>query len=312
MPPPSLILRGNNGNSVDRATAYGRTAFSRSATDADPITAYLGGLHESGSAPPSHSVVEGSMLLAFRHLDLVLAIAAQGAGQGHSAEANAIPNARSMRAETARRQDGDPCQQRVADDSGRTEGVRHVAAAGNPVDPVITRLSDALAATERADDHHTGICADALRLAIVTRLLGLQSETLRSNGQTGGANEGSAARQMRALQNWRLKRVVEFVDNHLSGKITLLDLAAVAGLSRMHFASQFRAATGFRPHEYLLRRRIQRAEELLRQPTMTLVEIALSVGFQTQAHFSTVFKRFAGDTPYRWRNAHCVAGRRSK
>ena len=82
MPPPSLILRGNNGNSVDRATAYGRTAFSRSATDADPITAYLGGLHESGSAPPSHSVVEGRMLLAFRHLDLVLAIAAQGAGQG--------------------------------------------------------------------------------------------------------------------------------------------------------------------------------------------------------------------------------------
>ena len=61
-----------------------------------------------------------------------------------------------------------------------------------------------------------------------------------------------------------------------------------------------------------MRYAIQRAEELLRQPTMTLVEIALSVGFQTQAHFSTVFKRFAGDTPYRWRNAHCIGGRRSK
>jgi AraC family transcriptional regulator len=311
MPPPSLMVRGNHGNSADRATAYGRTAFSRSPTDADPIAAYLGSLHESGSAPPSHSVVEGRMLLAFRHLDLVLAIAAQEAGQGNAAEANAILNARCMRAEAARRQDRDPCR-RVADDPDRMEGVRHVPAAGNPEDPVITRLSDALAATERADDRHTGICADALRLAIVTRLLGLQSETLRSNEQTGGANDGSAARQMRALQNWRLKRVVEFVDNHLSGKITLLDLAAVAGLSRMHFASQFRAATGFRPHEYLLRRRIQRAEELLRQPTMTLVEIALTVGFQTQAHFSTVFKRFVGDTPYRWRNAHCTGGRHSK
>jgi AraC-like DNA-binding protein len=76
----------------------------------------------------------------------------------------------------------------------------------------------------------------------------------------------------------------------------------------MHFAAQFRAATGFRPHEYLLRRRIQRAEELLRLSTMTLVDIALTVGFQTQAHFTTVFKRFVGDTPYQWRNANAVSG----
>ena len=149
-------------------------------------------------------------------------------------------------------------------------------------------------------------------LPIVTRLLGLQSETQRPSERTDKPNEGCAERQMRALQKWRLKRVVEYVDRHLSGKITLLDLAAVAGLSRMHFASQFRAATGFRPHEYLLRRRIQRAEELLRQSTMTLVEIALTVGFQTQAHFTTVFKRFVGDTPFQWRNAHCSNGRRAK
>jgi AraC family transcriptional regulator len=173
-------------------------------------------------------------------------------------------------------------------------------------DAVMKRLSDALAATESADDRHTGIYADALRLAIVTRLLGLQSETLRPDQRTGRTVEGSAERQMRALQKWRLKRVIEYVDNHLSGKITLLDLAVVAGLSRMHFAAQFREATGFRPHEYLLRRRIQRAKELLLRSTMTLVEIALTVGFQTQAHFTTVFKRIVGDTPYQWRSAHCV------
>jgi AraC-like DNA-binding protein len=71
----------------------------------------------------------------------------------------------------------------------------------------------------------------------------------------------------------------------------------------MHFAAQFRAATGFRPHEYLLRRRVQLAEELLRHSTLTIVEIALTVGFQTQAHFTTVFKRFAGNTPCQWRHA---------
>jgi AraC family transcriptional regulator len=113
----------------------------------------------------------------------------------------------------------------------------------------------------------------------------------------------AARRQIRALQKWRLKRVVEYVDNHIADKICLLDLAAVAGLSRMHFASQFRVATGLRPHEFLLRRRIRRAEELLQNSTMAIVEIALNVGFQTQAHFTTVFKRFVGCTPRQWRTA---------
>ncbi|MFX4574059.1 AraC family transcriptional regulator, partial [Acinetobacter baumannii] len=49
----------------------------------------------------------------------------------------------------------------------------------------------------------------------------------------------------------------------MTDKISLQDIAAAAGLSRMHFASQFRAATGMRPHDYLLRQRIRRAEHLL-------------------------------------------------
>ena len=62
----------------------------------------------------------------------------------------------------------------------------------------------------------------------------------------------------------------------------------------MHFAAQFRSATGLRPHEFLLRRRIDHAQRLLAEPGTRLVDVALSVGFQTQAHFTTVFKRFVG------------------
>jgi AraC-like DNA-binding protein len=131
-----------------------------------------------------------------------------------------------------------------------------------------------------------------------TKLDGLRSET----GNAATSDEvGATQRQIRALQKWRLKRVVEYVENHLSEKNALSDLAAIAGLSRMHFASQFRKATGLRPHEFLLRRRIQRAEELLRNTTMPIAEISLTVGFQTHAHLTTVFKRFAGCTPRRWR-----------
>lgn len=106
-----------------------------------------------------------------------------------------------------------------------------------------------------------------------------------------------------ALPKWRLRKVVDYVDTHLSNRITLADMATTAGLTRMHFAAQFRRATGVRPHEYVLRRRIERAQWLLRQSNQTLVDIALSVGFQTQAHFTTVFKRFSGQTPLRWRQA---------
>jgi AraC-like DNA-binding protein len=167
-------------------------------------------------------------------------------------------------------------------------------------DPVVKQLSSALNAA--VDDRLTEMYANALRLAIFARLQYLTSEAQPSHPYAYGIGAGSADRQTRALQKWRLKRVVEYVDDHLADKLTLSDLAGVAGLSRMHFAAQFRAATGRRPHEYLLRRRIQRSEELLCQSTMPLVEVALTVGFQTQAHFTTVFKRIVGDTPHQWRS----------
>ena len=106
-----------------------------------------------------------------------------------------------------------------------------------------------------------------------------------------------------ALPKWRLKRVLEYVNAHLDEALSLADLAAVAGLSRMHFAGQFRAATGYRPHDYLLYQRIESAKSMLSGTDVPLAEVALSVGFQAQAHFSTVFKRLTGQSPARWRRA---------
>jgi AraC family transcriptional regulator len=183
-------------------------------------------------------------------------------------------------------------------DVAEAHGLHGLAFAEGTDDRVIRSLSSALEAAEQGQDRY---CAEALRLAIAVRWAGLQSDIRHADE---GGETASTGRQIRALQKWRLKRVVEYVDIHLSSKIRLADLAAVAGLSRMHFASQFRAATGLRPHEFLLRRRVRRAEELLRDSTITIVEIAMTVGFQTQAHFTTVFKRFAGCTPRHWRIAN--------
>lgn len=107
-----------------------------------------------------------------------------------------------------------------------------------------------------------------------------------------------------ALPRWRLKRAVDYIEAHIEGPVSLAELASAAGLSRMHFAAQFKVATGMRPREYLLRRRIERAQRLLLNGERSLVDIALSVGFQTQSHFTTVFKRFGGQPPRAWRDSH--------
>jgi AraC-like DNA-binding protein len=175
------------------------------------------------------------------------------------------------------------------------ESLWNAFVAENGNDRLINSLSEALETVNLQDERY---CADDLRLAIAIRLLGLKSGAVRP------ANPGGMRpkrREVRELQKWRLKRVIEYVDAHVAARITLADMASVAGLSRMHFASQFRMATGSRPHEFLLKRRVQQAEQLLQNTTIPIVEIALTVGFQTQAHLTTVFKRFVGCTPGRWR-----------
>jgi AraC family transcriptional regulator len=112
-----------------------------------------------------------------------------------------------------------------------------------------------------------------------------------------------ARHTVKALPKWRIKRVQEYVGTHLEERISLADLAKVAGLSRMHFAAQFRAATGCRPHDYVLQQRIESAKDMLSTTDMPLAEVALAVGFYAQPHFSTVFKRLTDETPARWRKS---------
>ena len=87
------------------------------------------------------------------------------------------------------------------------------------------------------------------------------------------------------------------MDAHFDEQLTLESLARVAGLSVHHFARAFRQSTGEPPHQYLLRRRIERATEMLKQPHLPLSEIALAVGFSDHSHFARHFRRLVGMSP---------------
>src|SRR4051812_4385913 len=146
--------------------------------------------------------------------------------------------------------------------------------------------------------------AEQLAKALTERGHSADREFARCIGQTLAmhlARRELPHAKVNALPKWRLRRVEEYVGTHFDHCISLSELAKVAGLSRMHFAAQFRVATGYRPREYLLYQRIERAKSLLSNSETALAEVALTVGFCTQAHFSTVFKRITGDTPARWR-----------
>jgi AraC-like DNA-binding protein len=156
-------------------------------------------------------------------------------------------------------------------------------------DPAVEKLVQALVHADNCDEAFGRVYLDSLGLAIASRLIAAHLVPRGSSGARG------------ALAKWRLKRVFEHIDASLDGPISLRDLANAAGLTRMHFAAQFRASTGFSPHHYVLRRRIARAQELLLNPELSIAGVALDVGFQTQAHFTVVFKKIVGETPNGWR-----------
>jgi transcriptional regulator GlxA family with amidase domain len=110
------------------------------------------------------------------------------------------------------------------------------------------------------------------------------------------------------LQSWRLKLACDYVEAHLSEPLSLAELSRAAGFTAMHFARLFRASTGLSPHNYVLRRRIEVAQAALLHTDHGMLDVALMVGFRTQAHFSTVFKKLTGMPPQRWRQAR-LAGR---
>lgn len=98
-----------------------------------------------------------------------------------------------------------------------------------------------------------------------------------------------------------LRRVQVHVANNLTGDLRVATLARVAGMSASCFHRWFRGLLGVTPHAYVLDARLARAKELLRETDLPLVEVALAVGFTSQACLNVAFRRRAGVTPGRYR-----------
>jgi len=106
----------------------------------------------------------------------------------------------------------------------------------------------------------------------------------------------------------RLQRVFSHIRENINRDLSVTELAQVVGMSQYYFSKLFKMSTGTTPHQYVMRQRVERAQEYLREGQTPLAEVATQVGFETQSHFTSVFRRLVGATPKRYREMHQSVG----
>lgn len=109
------------------------------------------------------------------------------------------------------------------------------------------------------------------------------------------------AKRRSGLGAWQVRRVTDYMQAHLDEDVGLQELADLLDLSRFHFCTAFRQATGSTPHRWLVRLRMRRATELLADPAARVTDVALAVGYQTPSSFALAFRSAFGVTPSDYR-----------
>jgi AraC family transcriptional regulator len=154
------------------------------------------------------------------------------------------------------------------------------------VDPLIQQILLALHADLLAG-HPTGhLFGESLAVALAARLL-----------QNHAVWKISYSSARRGLPPYLCERALEFIESHLDRPFSLAQLASAVGLSVYYFCRQFKQSMGVAPHQYITRRRIERAKDLLWHSQLPITDIALQVGFETPSAFSKLFRQLTGTTP---------------
>jgi AraC family transcriptional regulator len=183
------------------------------------------------------------------------------------------------------------------DEMANEAGIRRVKGLYAPNfggrDLVMFGLGQALAGAMQHPGDGTPLFSDCIALAFFAHII-------RAYG--GAPAKDRSARG--GLASWQLRRAREFINANLHGDPSISQVANECGLSSSYFARAFKQATGISPHRWLMKRRVERAKELLQDPSLGLADVAQVCGFVDQSHFTRVFSRNEGYSPGRWRRLH--------
>jgi AraC family transcriptional regulator len=99
------------------------------------------------------------------------------------------------------------------------------------------------------------------------------------------------------LSKYKLRRLIDYIENHMADNLSLAELAGMAGMSQYYFSRLFKQSMGLTPHQYIIQCRVERAKTLLLRGDRSIADIAHTVGFSDQSHLTYHFKRLLGVTP---------------
>jgi AraC family transcriptional regulator len=160
-------------------------------------------------------------------------------------------------------------------------------------DPFAERICREIVREMTYADGCSAMMIDCLTQQLVVRLIREHSSLSGSRAITAKSGAG--------YRDWRIKHVIDYLEAHLSDDVGLTDLAESVGLSAARVATLFREGTGEPPHRWLMNRRVARACELLRDPSLSIAEIAQQCGFASPQHLATVMRRRLATTPTAYR-----------
>ncbi|WP_347280014.1 AraC family transcriptional regulator [Leptolyngbya sp. FACHB-8] len=103
------------------------------------------------------------------------------------------------------------------------------------------------------------------------------------------------------LPKYKLKRALDYINEHLSENVSLAVIATELGMSQFYFCRLFKQSTGITPHAYLMQQRVELSKQLLKSGKRTINDIALACGFANSSHFAKCFRRYTGVSPKQFR-----------
>jgi AraC family transcriptional regulator len=162
-------------------------------------------------------------------------------------------------------------------------------------DPLLEELA-LLIVTALREGAEDGLYIESIAQMIAVHLARKHSvrSTLQVHPSRGQLAEGQ-------LTGPKLRRLIDFIEANLERDLTLEKMAAEVGISKLYLPRAFKAAFGQTPHQYVLRRRIERAKALLRGTSTPVAEVAFAAGFSSQSHLSNWFTRVMGVSPAAYR-----------